>query len=247
MTETEKLQKYIASCGLMSRRAAETEIAAGRVLVNGVPAKLGDRIAPDTDTVIYKGKRVLPSKTGHTYIMLNKPAGVVTTMKDEVGRPTVAELTENVGARVYPVGRLDMYSEGLLIMTDDGEACRALSHPSSEKEKVYRVTLVGEVSDELISALGKPMTITEANGKPYALRACPTSLISRTADETLIEMTLYEGRNRQIRRMCEALGVKIKRLCRISEGGLSLGALPRGKWRHLTENEVNLLKKGLIK
>ncbi len=244
---TEKLQKYVAACGLMSRRAAEKEIASGKVLVNGHPASLGDRIDPDTDAVTYQGKRVLPGKKGHTYIMLNKPAGVVTTMKDENGRQTVADLVSDVGVRVYPIGRLDMYSEGLLLMTDDGEVCRALSHPSSEKEKIYRVTLVGEVTDEVLSVLSAPMTITEANGKPYTLRECPVRLISRDRSETVIEMTLHEGRNRQIRRMCEAVGVKIKRLCRISEGGLTLGRLPRGKWRHLTENEIEILKKGTEK
>ncbi len=242
--ETVKLQKYIAVCGLMSRRAAETEIAAGHVLVNGRPASLGDRIDPDTDSVVYKGRQVLPSKTDNTYIMLNKPAGVVTTMKDEDGRRSVADLVSDVGTRVYPIGRLDMYSEGLLLFTDDGELCKKLSHPSSEKEKIYRVTLVGEISDEKLSVLASPMTITEADGKPYALRACPVRLISRKESETLIEMTLHEGRNRQIRRMCEAVEVKIKHLCRISEGGISLGSLPKGKWRHLTENEVKTLKKG---
>lgn len=240
--ETVKLQKYMAACGLMSRRAAEAEISLGRVLVNGAPAALGDRIDPDTDTVAYKGKRVLPLSSEHTYIMLNKPAGVVTTMKDEEGRRTVADLTADVGVRVYPVGRLDMYSEGLLILTDDGELCKKLSHPSSEKTKIYRVTLVGDVSDEKLTALSRPMTITESNGKPYTLRTCPVSLISRENGETLIEMTLHEGRNRQIRRMCESLGVKIKRLVRISEGGLALGGLQKGKWRRLTDDEVALLK-----
>lgn len=226
----------------MSRRAAESEIALGKVLVNGTPATLGDRIDTEADTVTYKGKRVLPSATEHTYIMLNKPAGVVTTMKDEEGRRSVADLTADVGVRVYPIGRLDMYSEGLLLLTDDGELCRALSHPSSQKEKVYAVTLVGEVDDEKLDVLSRPMTITEADGKPYALRACPVSLVSRSEAETVIEMALHEGRNRQIRRMCEAVGVKIKRLVRISEGGLSLGSLRRGKWRRLSAREVEILK-----
>lgn len=240
--ETIKLQKYIAACGLMSRRAAEAEISLGKVFVNGSPASLGDRIDPETDVITYRGKRVLPSASGHTYIMLNKPAGTVTTMKDEEGRPTVADLISDLGVRVYPIGRLDMYSEGLLLLTDDGDLCRRLSHPSSQKEKIYTVTLVGEVDDEKLAALSRPMTITEANGKPYALRACPVSLISRENGETRIEMTLREGRNRQIRRMCESLGLKIKRLVRISEGGLTLGVLPRGKWRHLSRDEVELLK-----
>ncbi len=242
MESTVKLQKYIASCGIMSRRAAEAEIASGKVTVNGKIAKLGDRITPETDVVIYKGKRVTPSACGHVYIMLNKPVGFVTTMKDEEGRSSVAELVADVGTRVYPIGRLDMYSEGLLLLTNDGDFCKQLSHPSYEKAKIYKVTLVGEVTEEKLKALSSPMTITEANGGTYRVRSCPVKLISRKEGETEIEITLREGRNRQIRRMCDAIDLKIKRLVRISEGGLSLGSLPRGKWRHLTANEVESLK-----
>ncbi len=241
--ETLKLQKYIASCGVMSRRAAENEIATGKVTVNGVIAPIGLRVDPETDIVCIKGKRVLPRTSAHTYIMLNKPFGYVTTMKDDKGRLSVADLLHGINARVYPIGRLDMYSEGLLLLTDDGDFCRLLSHPLYRKSKIYRVTLVGEVSDEKLTKLASPMTIIEADGTPYALKACPVSLISRQNGETEIEITLYEGRNRQIRRMCDALEIKIKRLVRISEGGLSLGELPKGKWRHLTEDEVELLKK----
>lgn len=240
--ETLKLQKYIASCGIMSRRAAEVEIASGKVTVNGTVAKVGDRITPETDVVICKGKRVTPATCGHVYIMLNKPVGFVTTMKDEEGRSSVAELVADVGTRVYPIGRLDMYSEGLLLLTNDGDFCKQLSHPSYEKSKIYKVTLVGEVSEEKLKMLSSPMTITEADGDTYRVRPCPVKLISRKECETEIEITLREGRNRQIRRMCDAIDLKIKRLVRISEDGLSLGSLPRGKWRHLTADEVESLK-----
>lgn len=240
--ETIKLQKYLALSGLMSRRAAETEIAAGKVTVNGVTATLGDRVDPDRDTVVYNNRTVRPTSAEKTYIMLNKPAGVVTTMKDEEGRRSVADLVSDVPARVYPVGRLDMFSEGLLIMTDDGDLCQALSHPRSGKEKVYRVTFPAAVSDEVLDRLSSPMTITEANGRPYRLAPCPVRLVSREEKKTEIEMILKEGRNRQIRRMCEVLGLKISRLVRIAEGGIELGTLPKGKWRRLTDDEINLLR-----
>lgn len=243
MSETVKLQKFIADSGLMSRRAAERKIAEGDVTVDGVTAHLGDRVDPDAAHVSVCG-RDIPRRTGtHTYIMLNKPAGVITTMKDEDGkkRRTVAELVSDVPARVYPVGRLDMYSDGLLLLTDDGELANALSHPSGNKEKVYRVTLRGRVGDSSLRALASPMTITEADGREYALAPCGVSLISASDTSTVIEMTLREGRNRQIRRMCEKLGLKITRLTRISEGGISLGELPPGRWRYLTDEEKSAL------
>ena len=247
MSDSVKLQKYIADAGLMSRRAAEREIEAGAVTVNGVTAHLGDRIDPETAEVAVQGKIVTPGRGTHTYIMLNKPAGVVTTMKDEKekDRRTVADLVSDVGARVYPVGRLDMYSDGLLLMTDDGELANALSHPRGGGEKVYRVSFPRYVSDDILDCLSRPMTITEADGKPYKLLPCGVRLISRDSASTVIEMTLHEGRNRQIRRMCDAVGIKISRLTRISEGGLSLGDLRPGKWRRLTDEEIDVLKKGI--
>lgn len=241
MSENIKLQKYIADCGVMSRRAAEKEIAAGHVTVNGVPASLGDRVDPDTARVKISGRDVVNRARGHTYIMLNKPPRVLTTMKDERGRRTVADLVSDVPTRVYPIGRLDMYSDGLLIMTDDGMLANALCHPSGNKEKVYRVTLRGEVDDSTLSSLGSPMTIKEADGRDYELAPCEVALIFRSGERTVIEMTLHEGRNRQIRRMCDTLGLKISRLTRIAEGGVTLGSLPIGAWRYLTEEEINAL------
>lgn len=241
MSETVKLQKYISDAGLMSRRAAEREIASGHVTVGGVTAHLGDRVDPMTADVTVCGRRVTPHGADHIYIMLNKPVGVVTTMNDEKGRRTVADLVSDVPARVYPVGRLDMYSDGLLIMTNDGELANSLTHPRGGNEKVYRVTLPSDVGDDLLMRLASPMTITEDDGKKYALAACGVTLISRTDGMTVVEMTLREGRNRQIRRMCESLGLRISRLTRISEGGLSLGDLPAGKWRYLTQEEKTRL------
>lgn len=243
MSETVKLQKYIADAGVMSRRAAEREIDAGRVTVNGVTAHLGDRVDPETAIVAIGGRRVEPQAKDHTYIMLNKPSGVVTTMKDESGRRAVSDLTADVPARVFPIGRLDMYSDGLLLMTDDGELANELTHPRGGIDKQYRVTFPSHVDDAVLHKLSAPMTITEADGREYALLPCEVSLIFRDADSTTIVMTLHEGRNRQIRRMCESLGLKIKRLTRISEGGITLGKLPSGKWRYLTDKEIAILKK----
>ena len=243
MSETVKLQKFIADSGLMSRRAAERKIAEGDVTVDGVTAHLGDRVDPEAARVAVGGRDITRRTGPHTYIMLNKPAGVITTMKDEDGkkRRTVAELVSDVPARVYPIGRLDMFSDGLLLLTDDGELANALCHPSGNKEKIYRVTLRGRVGDGALRALASPMTITEADGREYALAPCTVSLISASDTSTVIEMTLREGRNRQIRRMCEKLGLKITRLTRISEGGISLGELPPGRWRYLTEDEKSAL------
>ncbi len=240
--ETVKLQKYLSMCGVMSRRAAEAEIEKGKVTVNGRVASLGDRVDPENDTVIYEKRRIRLKDTDHIYIMLNKPVGVVTTMKDEEGRRSVADLITDVPSRVYPIGRLDMYSEGLLLLTDDGELCQRLSHPRSGKEKVYIVTMVGSVSDEKLKVLASPMTITERDRREYKLAPCPVKLIERDETHTTVEMTLREGRNRQIRRMCEVIETKISRLTRISEGGIALGTLPRGKWRYLTAGEIQKLK-----
>ncbi len=244
MSETVKLQKYIADSGLMSRRAAEREIEAGNVTVNGVTARLGDRVSPGEVTVAVGGHDIVNACGEYIYIMLNKPAGVVTTMKDEKGknRRTVAELVADVHVRVYPVGRLDMFSDGLLLLTNDGGLANALCHPSGNKKKVYRVTLRGSVSAEKLSRLSSPMTITEADGREYTTAPCEVFLVSDDGERTVIEMTLHEGRNRQIRRMCEKLGLTVTRLTRISEGGIFLGGLAPGKWRYLTKEEIKTVK-----
>lgn len=238
-----RLQKYFTMCGEMSRRAAENEIAAGNVTVNGVVASLGDKIDPKCDTVRLGTKIIAPAQSGHTYIMLNKPMGYVTTMSDEKGRKCVSELVADCPARVYPVGRLDMYSEGLLIFTDDGELANRLMHPSHSFEKVYKVKVKGELSDESIKALTSPM---ELDG--YALQPIEAKIIARGRKDlsgnvySVLLITLHEGRNRQIRKMCEKCGITVMRLKRISVGPIELGSLESGKWRRLTDAEVSLLK-----
>lgn len=231
-----RLQKYFTDCHIMSRRAAEKEIAEGRVKVNGSVASLGDKVLPGKDRVVWNGREILPDERKKTYIMLNKPMGYVTTLSDEQGRKNVSELVSDAGVRVYPVGRLDMYSEGLLLLTDDGELTNRLTHPRHEIPKIYRVKLVGEVDGEVLKRLAQPM---EIDG--YRLQPVGVSLLGREDGFTTIKMTLYEGRNRQIRKMCEKLALSVARLTRVAIGDLSLGELPRGKWRYLTENEVQYL------
>lgn len=232
-----KLQKYFTDCGLMSRRAAEAEIAAGRVRVNGEVATTGLRIDPEHDRVEYRGRPVLPAATKKTYILLNKPRGVVTTMQDEKGRPTVRELTADVGTRVYPVGRLDMDSDGLLLLTDDGALAERLTHPRHEIPKIYHVTVTGPVSSEVLTALRAPMVLDGYTLLPVKVSVLP----STSREHTRLEMTLYEGRNRQIRNMCAACGLHVTRLCRVAIGRVTLGSLPVGKWRPLTDGEIAYL------
>ena len=231
-----RLQKFFSDCGVLSRRAAEAEIAAGKVKVNGSIAQIGDSVDPEVDIVEYKGKRILPrtSQKRH-YIMLNKPRGYVTTMQDEKGRPTVANLTAGVGTRVYPVGRLDMDSEGLLLLTDDGEFANQLTHPRHEIPKIYHVTLSKVLTKEELATLRAPMELDGYRLQPVAVK--------KLAPDT-IQMNLYEGRNRQIRRMCEAAGLKVLRLQRVAIGDLGLGDLPLGRWRELTADEINYLTSG---
>ena len=237
--ETVKLQKYFSDCAIMSRRAAEEEIKKGKVTVNGAIATLGDRIDPARDEVIYKGKRVLPPKKNKTYVLLNKPRGIVTTLSDEKGRPTVISLLRGLGARVYPVGRLDIDSDGLLLLTDDGELTNRLTHPRHQIPKIYHVTVKGAVSPEQLSALSSEMTLDG-----YKILPVKTSIVSKSATTTVLEMTLFEGRNRQIRKMCDTQSLKITRLCRIAIGHLSLGNLPQGRWRQLSKSEVEYLRGG---
>ena len=237
-----KLQKFFGDAGVMSRRAAEKEIAAGKVKVNGLAASLGDRVDPDCDTVEYGGKVIRPRGTaGRTYIALNKPVGYVTTMSDEQGRRTVADLVGDVKGRVYPVGRLDMYSDGLLLLTDDGELANRLTHPSHNIPKKYRATVTAHVTQEMLEKLREPI---ELDG--YMLRPFEVEIDGFTkcgeADATVLIFTLHEGRNREIRRICEHHGMKIARLTRFEIGEICLGSLPVGKWRALTDDEIEYLK-----
>ena len=233
----ERLQKYLSEQGILSRRAAEEEIKRGRVRVNGKPAELGMKIDPERDTVEYDGK-VVGAAVRKVYLMLNKPVGYVTTMSDERGRPCVAEFVENVGTRVYPVGRLDLESEGLLLFTNDGALANKLMHPRYHKPKVYHVKLRGELPADKLAALGRPMDIDG-----YRTRPAEVEIVTRKKEYTVIAMRLFEGRNRQIRKMCESLGLVVLTLKRISIGEVKLGNLAPGEWRYLTRAQVESLKK----
>lgn len=217
----------------MSRRAAEEEIKKGNVTVNGITAVLGQKIDDETDVVKYLGKRVGGVRKKNVYIMLNKPVGYVTTMNDEQGRACVAELVADVGVRVYPIGRLDMESEGLLLFTNDGELANKLMHPRYHKPKVYHVKIRGKVEPEKIYTLSRPMKIDDYVTKPVNI-----SIVTMKEDYTVLAMELFEGRNRQIRKMCEQVDLHIMTLRRISMGSVKLGDLRPGKWRHLTKTEV---------
>ena len=234
----ERLQKLISSAGLASRRAAEELIKQGRVKVNGETASLGMSADPELDDIRVNGKRLRISGT-RVYIMLNKPRGYVTTLSDEKGRKTVAELVKGVGRRLYPVGRLDLNSEGLLIMTDDGEAANALMHPSHEVGKTYRVTVSGREPEAAVRELE---ALREVEGEP--IRPAQVSFAGETGEgKYMLDVTIHEGRNRQVRKMCAAAGLEVRRLVRIAEGELSLGGLQTGKWRHLTSEELDWLLK----
>ena len=231
----ERLQKILSSRGLCSRRKAEELISAGKVSVNGVIAQLGETADPDTDEILVEGK-ALPAREGYVYILLYKPRGYVTTLSDEKGRPNAAQLVADCGVRVYPVGRLDMDSEGLLIFTNDGEFANSLMHPKHEVEKTYDTWVTG-YNPGSFRRLGEPM---ELDG--YSLRIPKLKLLKAEGKTARIRITIHEGRNRQVRRMCEIAGMHVTRLKRIREGSLELGDLPKGKWRYLNPEEVDRLK-----
>ena len=233
----ERLQKLIASAGLCARRTAEDWIAAGRVCVNGAVASLGDRADLETDTVTVDGAP-LPGKPGAVYLMLNKPRGYVTTLSDEYGRRTAAELVADCGVRVYPVGRLDRDSEGLLLFTNDGELAQRLLHPRHQVDKVYLVTVRGDIR----GAAERLMAITELDGEPIA--PAQAAEVARHEGQAVLRVTIHQGKNRQVRRMCAQIGLHVVRLQRIQEDTLLLGDLPAGKWRYLTDQELQGLRGG---
>lgn len=230
-----RLQKYLSECGVASRRKAEDLIAAGKVKVNGKPATIGDKIDPGRDTVVVAGKKVRKSKK-NTYIMLHKPRGFITTLSDEMGRKCVAQLIEDVGTRVYPVGRLDRDSEGLLLLTDDGEFANALTHPTHHVPKTYRVTIRPTITEDQITALTTGIEIDGRMTMPSEVR-----VLEKKEGRVVLEIIIYEGRNRQIRKMCEALGLEVARLKRTQIGSVKLGMLKQGDWRNLTDEEVHKL------
>ena len=231
----ERLQKILSARGVASRRTAETWIQQGRVTVNGIPARLGDTADPEQDEILLDGKP-LPQGQEPVYILLNKPRGYVTTLSDEQGRPNAAQLVADCGVRVYPVGRLDIDSEGLLLFTNDGAFANALMHPKHQVKKTYDVWVTGYVPGAEIR-LARPI---ELDG--YTIRKPEVKLFKAEGNRARLRVTIHEGRNRQIRRMCQAAGMTVTRLRRIREGSLSLGDLAPGAWRYLTREEVARLR-----
>lgn len=231
----ERLQKILSARGIASRRKAEEMISAGLITVNGAVAFLGDTADPETDEILVSGSP-LPGQAEYVYILLNKPRGYVTTLSDEKGRKNAAQLVSNCGTRVYPVGRLDMDSEGLLLFTNDGDFANSLMHPKREVEKTYAVWVTGYTPGAEKKLL-RPITLDG-----YAIRPPKVSLKKTDGEKAYLLVTIHEGRNRQVRRMCDAAGMHVTRLRRIREGSLSLGDLPVGKWRFLTKEEVASLR-----
>ncbi len=230
-----RLQKFLSECGVASRRKSEELIEQGAVRVNGQVASIGDKINPKSDTVTVKGKKIIKQKS-HTYIMLHKPRGFITTMSDERDRKCVAELIKDVPGRVYPVGRLDKDSEGMLLCTNDGEFANAMTHPRKHVPKTYRVTVRPGITQEQITELTTGIVIDDRMTAPAEIR-----VVTREEGRVVLEIILYEGRNRQIRKMCEAVGLEVARLKRTAVGSVNLGMLKQGDWRDLTEDEVRKL------
>lgn len=231
----ERLQKLIARAGVCSRRSAESLLTAGRVTVNGVAAHLGDKADADTDVIAIDGTAIAFAEPA-VYLMLNKPRGYVTTLSDELGRATAAELVADCGTRVFPVGRLDKDSEGLLLFTNDGALMQAMTHPSHQVDKTYEVTVTGELE----GAADRLSAMTELDGEP--IMPAQVEIMERREGQALLRVTIHQGKNRQIRRMCAQVGLQVTRLRRVSEDALTLGDLKPGQWRYLTDAEVAALK-----
>jgi len=230
----ERIQKILAARGIASRRACEELIVAGRVSCNGEICTLGQTADPDIDVLLVDGRPV-PALQKPLYIMLHKPKGYVTTMSDEKGRKNVSELVVDCPQRVYPVGRLDMDSEGLLIMTNDGDFANRLMHPSHEVDKMYRVS-VKNYSDAALELVKRSIVLDG-----YKIKKPKVEVLSVSGGQAQLLITIHEGRNRQVRRMCAAAGMQVRKLVRIAEGGVDLGQLECGKWRYLTNEELSLL------
>jgi 23S rRNA pseudouridine2605 synthase len=239
-----RLQKFIAECGCASRRKAEEMILKGRIRVNGHPAVIGMSVIASKDKVTVDDiELVLPR--GKVYIALNKPRGYVTTLSDEMGRKCITELVDDVGARVFPVGRLDRDSEGLLLLTDDGELANALMHPSKHVPKIYHVSVRPAITESQLIMIQTGIEI-ETGVKTAPAKAM---VLHQYPDRSVVEVTLFEGKNREIRRMCEKLNLEVARLERVGIGNLKIGSLKPGDWRELDDKEISSLSRavGLIK
>lgn len=232
-----RIQKLLSDCGVASRRKAEDMIKEKLVRVNGKLAHIGDKIDPDKDKITVEGK-IINNKIKKYYVMLHKPRGYVSTMNDDLNRKCVAQLVSDVPEKVYPIGRLDKDSEGLLLMTNDGDFANAVIHPSKHIEKKYRVTVKPKINEEQLVKLSSGMNIDGYKTQPAKI-----TVIKTDSDRSVLEIILKEGRNRQIRKMCEQVGLNVARLKRISIGQLKLGMLQPGKWRELSNEEVKQLAK----
>ncbi len=241
--EKVRLQKIIADNGYCSRRKAEEIIAEGRVKINGRPCKVGDKADPARDIISIDGENlVISRKKSYRYIMLNKPRGYVTTMSDELDRKCVTELLGGVNDRVYPIGRLDKNSEGLLLFTNDGNFANDIMHPSKHISKTYRVTVRPDVDDDILVQLSEGVVIDGRKTLP-----CTVIVLDKQPGRVVLQMTISEGRNRQIRKMCEAVGLEVARLRRTSIGPVKLGMLKPGTWRDLKPEELRALRNIIAK
>ena len=237
MNEKVRLQKYISECGITSRRKAEELIESRFVKVNGRVAKLGDKVDPRRDLVTVHGKPIR-NESEKIYIVINKPRGYLTSVTDDRDRKCVTDLTKTIKERIYPVGRLDKDSEGMLLMTNDGEFANMMMHPRSKIGKTYRVTVRGKVTDEIVTKLTDGIVLDDG----IKTLPCEISVMESTEDRTVLSIILYEGRNRQRRRMCEAVDLRVIRLKRTAISTIKLGMLKPGKWRELTEKEITKLR-----
>lgn len=235
--EKVRIQKIIAESGYCSRRKAEELIAGGAVTVNGRPCTLGDK-ADKRDVIAINGKAIGAVPAEKRYIMLNKPRGYITTMSDEQGRRTAVELLEGVTERVVPVGRLDRNSEGLLLFTNDGEFANEITHPSRHVSKTYRVTIDGRVNEDQLLRMSAGVVLDDGT----KTLPCSVDVLMEQPDRTVLRIVIKQGLNRQIRRMCTAVGLNVGRLRRVAIGGVKLGMLKPGEWRDLTKEELRILR-----
>ncbi|NLM12662.1 MAG: rRNA pseudouridine synthase [Epulopiscium sp.] len=232
-----RLQKYLADAGIASRRKAEEYILQGKVKVNGqIVTNLGTKVNPDRDIIFYNGKKV-EIKKKKVYLMLNKPENYVTTVNDQFNRPTVIDLLHSVSERVYPVGRLDYNTSGLLLLTNDGDLTYKITHPKHHIDKIYLATVKGIPGEASLNKLRRGVVIDD-----YKTAPAKAKIISTSSNSAILQITIHEGRNRQVRKMCEAIGHPVMSLKRIAIGDISLGDLPVGKFRSLTQKEIDYLK-----